>query len=289
MTQLQAGAVALEYEEFGDRDAPAILLITGLGGQLIDWPVAFCRSLAAEGFRVIRFDNRDTGLSDGFDDAGVPDLTALLSAGAGAVPYGLSDLAGDSVGLLDALGIGSAHLVGGSMGGMIAQLIAVEHPTRTRSLVSIMSTTGDPTVGQSPPELIAALAASSAEGREAVIEQAVSMLRSIGSEGVPEEEIRTVAAARYDRAHRPDGVTRQLAAVLTSVDRSALLAKVTAPATVIHGEADRLVDISGGRATALAIPGAEFLAIPDMAHDLPRAAFSPIIAAVVATARRADA
>ncbi|WP_028937988.1 alpha/beta fold hydrolase [Pseudonocardia spinosispora] len=286
MTRIKAGAVALEYEEFGSPDAPPMLLIMGLGGQLIDWPVAFCQGLVAEGFRVIRYDHRDTGLSDGLDGDGAPDLAAV-TAGTAEVPYGLSDLAADAVGLLDALGIRSAHVVGGSMGGMIAQLLAAQYSDRVRSLVSIMSTTGSPTVGRSAPELVAALTASSVGGREAVIEQAVSMFRSIGSAGVPEEEIRAVVAARYDRAHRPDGVARQLAAVVTAGDRTTMLAEVTAPAMVIHGEADRLVDISGGRATARAIPGAEFVSIPGMAHDLPKVAWPRIIAAIAATARRA--
>lgn len=175
------------------------------------------------------------------------------------------------------------------MGGMIAQLLAAQYPDRVPSLVSIMSTTGSPTVGRSAPELVAALTASSAGGRDAVIEQAVSMLRSVGSAGVSDEETRTVVAARYDRAHRPDGVARQLAAVLTSGNRTAMLAEVTAPAMVIPGEADRLVDVSGGRATARAIPGAGFVSIPGMAHDPQRGAWPRIISAIAATAGRAEA
>ncbi len=270
MTTAAANGMTIEYETFGDSGSPPVLLIMGLGGQLTAWDADFCRGLAAEGFYVIRYDNRDVGLSTWLDEAGDPDIGALL-VGTGHAPYAIADMAADAAGLLDALGIASAHIVGVSMGGMIAQTFALDYPERTRTLVSIMSTTGDPTVGQPHPEALATLMVPPATTREEAIELGVKGWRVIGSPGFgfDEDSVRERAAAAYDRATHPAGLARQLAAIITQPDRTASLASVTVPTLVIHGEADPLVDPSGGRATAAAIPGAELTLIPGMGHDLP--------------------
>ncbi|MEV4318560.1 alpha/beta hydrolase [Actinocrispum sp. NPDC049592] len=261
----------LEFETFGDSRDPALVLIMGLGAQLIDWQVEFCEGLVAEGFHVVRFDNRDVGLSDGSE-----------------APYVLADMAADTVGLLDRLGIERAHVVGVSMGGMIAQQLVIDHPGRVLSLCSIMSTTGDRSVGRGTPEALAALTRPAATSREQFIEGAVRAAGITGSPGfeTPVAELEERAARKYDRAYRPEGTQRQLQAVLASPDRTEGLRNVTVPALVIHGEDDPLVGVSGGRATAEAIPGAELMVIPGMGHDLPRALWPHVIEAITANARR---
>jgi pimeloyl-ACP methyl ester carboxylesterase len=270
MTSATANGISIEYETFGDPGAPPVLLIMGLGGQLTAWDPDFCRALAAAGFFVIRYDNRDVGLSTWFDDAGDPDIGALL-AGTASSPYAITDLAADAAGLLDALGIASAHIVGVSMGGMIAQTFAIDFPERTRTLVSIMSTTGDPTVGQPHPDALATLMVPPATSREEAIEQSVATWRVIGSTGFPfdEDRVREQAATDYERGFHPAGTARQLAAIITQPDRTKELSVLDVPALVIHGEADPLVDPSGGQATAAAIPGATLDLVPGMGHDLP--------------------
>jgi pimeloyl-ACP methyl ester carboxylesterase len=260
MTAIKANGITIEYETFGDAAAPPVLLIMGLGGQLIMWDAAFCTAIASAGYYVIRFDNRDVGLSTTFEDA------------TSSPAYTLSDMAADAAGLLDALGIESAHVVGASMGGMIAQTFAIEHPTRTRTLVSIMSTTGDQTVGQPTPESIAALLAPPPATRDEAIEAGLKIWRIIGSPGYPfdEQAVRERAAASYDRSFNPAGTARQIAAIMSQPDRTAALGEVRVPALVIHGEADPLVAPSGGKATAAAIPGARLKLVPGMGHDLPR-------------------
>jgi pimeloyl-ACP methyl ester carboxylesterase len=285
MPRVKAGTVELEYDEFGDVADPALVLVMGLGAQLIDWPEEFCRQLAGVGFRVIRYDNRDSGLSTNLDHLPVPDLGAVL-AGTQSPPYTLSDLAGDTVGLLDALGIDRAHVAGASMGGMIVQTLAIEHPDRLRSVTSIMSTTGDPAVGQSRPEAAAALTTPPPPGREDAIEYLVTLLRLTGSAEVTDDELRARATAGYDRARQPAGMARQLAAIVGGSDRTAALRNVTVPTLVVHGEADPLLDISGGRATAAAVPGAELLTVPGMGHDLPSSAWPAIIDAITRIAAR---
>jgi pimeloyl-ACP methyl ester carboxylesterase len=270
MTSATANGISIEYETFGDPGAPPVLLIMGLGCQLTAWDPDFCRALAAAGFFVIRYDNRDVGLSTWFDDAGDPDVGALL-AGTASSPYAIADLAADAAGLLDALGITSAHIVGVSMGGMIAQTFAIDFPERTRTLVSIMSTTGDPTVGQPHPDALATLMVPPATSREEAIEQSVATWRVIGSTGFPfdEDRVREQAATDYERGFHPAGTARQLAAIITQPDRTKELSVLDVPALVIHGEADPLVDPSGGQATAAAIPGATLDLVPGMGHDLP--------------------
>ncbi|MGA2210391.1 MAG: alpha/beta hydrolase [Acidimicrobiales bacterium] len=279
MSSAIANGITIEYETFGDPGSAAVLLIMGLGGQLTAWDLPFCNELADAGFYVIRYDNRDVGRSTWFDEAGEPGLAELL-AGSVSPAYTMSDMAADAAGLLDALGLDAAHIVGASMGGMIAQTFAIAYPERTRTLVSIMSTTGDRSVGQPHPQALAALAAPVPTSRDAVIAQSVEGGRIIGSTGYPfdEQAVRERAAAAYDRAFHPGGTARQLAAILSQPDRTTDLSAVRAPALVIHGEADPLVDPSGGRATAAAIPGAQLKLIPGMGHDLPPALTSEIVA-----------
>src|SRR5882757_171564 len=285
MPRVKAGVVELEYEEFGDPDAPALILVMGLGAQLIDWPEEFCRRLADRGFRVIRYDNRDSGLSTALDDLPVPDLGSVV-AGLASPPYTLSDLAGDTVGLLDELGIQRAHVVGASMGGMIVQTLAIEHPERLLSVTSIMSTTGNPAVGQASPEAITALTTTPPAERAEAIEYMVRLLRLIGSAEVSDAELRARATAGIDRARQPAGVARQMAAIVAAPDRTEALGAVRTPTVVVHGEVDVLLDVSGGRATAEAIPGAELVTVPVMAHDLPPSAWDTIIDAIARTAAR---
>jgi pimeloyl-ACP methyl ester carboxylesterase len=287
MPRATSNGLELEYDTFGAPSDPALVLVMGVGAQMIAWEPDFCGLLADEGFHVVRFDNRDIGLSTYLEELGVPDLASLV-AGASQAPYQLADMADDVVGLLDALGIEKGHVVGASMGGMIAQQFAIDHPDRLLSLCSIMSTTGDPTVGHSQPEALAALLRPAATSREQAIEQGAATSRVFGSPGFPrsEEELRAKAAASYDRAFHPAGAARQTAAIVASPDRTEGLRGVDVPTLVIHGEADQLIDQSGGKATAAAVPDAELLIISGMAHDLPRGAWPPIVEAIARNARR---
>jgi pimeloyl-ACP methyl ester carboxylesterase len=286
MPSVAANGINIEYTTTGDPDHPPLLLVMGLGAQLIAWDDEFVEALARRGFYVIRYDNRDVGRSTWFDDAGVPDIAAIVGGEEPVPIYLLADMASDAAGLLDALGIPTAHVLGASMGGMIVQSLAIQYPDRVRTLVSIMSTTGDPSVGQPHPEVLATLLAAPPTDREGAIDQSVKMWSVIGSSGFPfhEERIRAKAAAAYDRGFHPDGTARQTVAVLASPDRTSDLAQVTAPALVIHGESDPLVDLSGGRATAEAIPGASLWTIPGMGHDLPLELFEEIADRVAALA-----
>ena len=259
MTAIKANGITIEYETFGDASAPPVLLIMGLGAQLTLWDESFCGALAKAGYYVIRYDNRDVGLSTTFENA------------TSTPAYTVSDMAADAAGLLDALGIESAHIVGASMGGMIAQTFAIEHPTRTRTLISIMSTTGNQTVGQPTPDALAALLAPPPATRDEAIEAGLKVWRVIGSPGFAydEEAVRDRTAASYDRSFNPPGTARQLAAIMSQPDRTAALGEVKVPVLVIHGAADPLVAPSGGEATAAAIPGARLKLVPGMGHDLP--------------------
>jgi pimeloyl-ACP methyl ester carboxylesterase len=285
MPSTTANGITIEYETSGDPVHQPLLLIMGLGGQLIAWDDEFVTSMADRGFYVIRFDNRDVGRSTWFDEAGVPDLMAAL-AGDVQPPYRVSDMADDAAGLLEALGIESAHVFGISMGGMIAQALAIQHPARVRTLTSVMSTTGDPAVGAPHPEAVQALLAPPPADRQAAIEGSVTTWHVIGSPGFPahEDRIRAKAGQAYDRALHPDGTARQLVGILGSPDRTPDLAKVEIPTLVIHGESDPLVDPSGGRATADAVPGAVLWTIPGMGHDLPPELFEQIADRVAAHA-----
>ena len=263
--------IELAHQAFGDPDDPPVVLIMGFATQMLGWPDGLCHALGDRGLRVIRFDNRDIGLSTHLHDAPQPDLAAALRGDFSSAAYTLADMAGDVSGLLDACGLQRAHLVGASMGGMIAQTVAIEHPERVRSLTSIMSTTGDPSVGQPTQAAMATVMAPPAHSREGYVERTVRAYRVIGSPGYPLDEgaLRERAATSYDRAYDPVGVGRQFLAILASGDRTARLRDVRVPTLVIHGAHDALVDVSGGRATAAAIPGAELEVVPGMGHDFP--------------------
>jgi pimeloyl-ACP methyl ester carboxylesterase len=262
----------------------------GFATQMLGWPDEFCRLLAARNLFVVRFDNRDIGLSTHLHDAPPPDVMAAVAGDTSSASYTLSEMAGDTVGLLDALGLTSAHLVGISMGGMIAQTVAIEHPERVRTLTSIMSTTGDRSVGGATPEALGALLAPPATTREEAQARAVAAYRVIGSPGYPldEEALRERAGLSFDRAHDPAGVGRQLLAILASPDRTPRLGEVGVPTLVIHGAQDALVNVSGGRATAAAIPGSELAVLEGMGHDLPRELWPELVDRIAAHVARVE-
>jgi pimeloyl-ACP methyl ester carboxylesterase len=286
--ELTAPVAELElcYETFGGSDSPPLLLVMGLSSQMILWDDDFCELLASQGFWVIRFDNRDVGRSTLMRGAPIPKRWELLTRHVGAAAYSLDDMAQDAVGLLDHLQIAAAHVVGASMGGMIAQLIATNHPDRILSLVSIMSTTGARRVGRPQPRMARRLLRKGQRDREPYIEDHVETFRAIGSPGFvfDEEHLRARAGRCFDRGVYPAGSMRQLGAVVAARDRTRRLGQVTVPTTVIHGDSDPLVDVSGGRATADAIPGARLLILPGMGHDLPRELWPQIIGAIAETA-----
>jgi pimeloyl-ACP methyl ester carboxylesterase len=261
----------------------------GLATQMIAWHEDFCEELAGRGFHVIRFDNRDVGRSSPMRHLPVPTLRQLLLRSKKAAGYTLSDMAGDAVGLLDQLGIGRAHVVGASMGGMIAQMIAIEHPDRVLSLCSIMSNTGARWSGQPRLATYRVLLGTPPADRDTFIDHVVKMYRVIGSPGFDrdEDDLRDIAGRSYDRGRNPAGSGRQLAAIIASGDRTARLRSISVPTVVIHGTKDRLVSPSGGRATAKAIPGARLVTVEGMGHDLPRAAWPRIIGPIVENAARA--
>lgn len=264
--------IDIAYQRLGKPDAPAVLLIMGLAAQSIAWPDAFCQALVDRGLQVIRFDNRDAGLSTHITEAPPPNLPAALAGDLSSVSYTLSDMAADTVGLLDVLGFEKAHVAGASMGGAIAQTIAIEHPNRVHSLTSMMSTTGNMSVGQPSPEVLRELfSGPRATTREEVIQQMVRAFRAVGSPGFPadEQEVAERAGRAYDRSYDPIGVARQAIASVASGDRTERLRHLQVRTLVIHGLADRMCDVSGGRATAEAIPGAELVLIEGMGHDLP--------------------
>ena len=286
---VRIGEVTICAELLGPPGGRPLLLVHGLGAQLVDWPAQLLGGLVAAGFRVVRYDNRDVGLSTHLDALGMPDLVRDVGHPERA-PYLLADLADDAAGLLDALGVEMAHVVGVSMGGMVAQELAIRHPERVSSLCSIMSTTGDPSVGQPSPDALAVLLGPAPTDRSTAIEQSIAGARVVGSPGFPfdETERRARAAASYDRSHDAAGVARQLAAIVASPDRTTALAALTMPVLVIHGEADPLVAPSGGRATAAAVPGARLVTFPGMGHDLPTELIPTIVDHLVAHADMAD-
>jgi pimeloyl-ACP methyl ester carboxylesterase len=268
----RAGAVELAYETFGEPSGSPLVLIMGLAMQMLAWPDELCRLLAERGLYVVRFDNRDIGLSTHLHDAPRADVMAAFRGDTRSATYTLSDMADDTAGLLDALGLERAHVAGASMGGMIAQTLAIEHAERVRSLTSIMSTTGDRRVGTATEAAAVVLLAPPATSREGAVERAAAAYSVIGSPGFPPDAaaVRDRAARAYDRAYDPPGVARQLVAVLASGDRTERLRRLSVPALVIHGADDPLIQVSGGRATAAAIPGAELVVFEGMGHDLPR-------------------
>ncbi len=286
----RVGDVELAYETFGDPADPAVLLVMGLGTQMLGWHEDFCAALADRGLFVIRYDNRDVGRSSSMQGR-PPTPLQLLARSKKAAGYTLDDMAADGVGLLDALGVERAHVVGASMGGMIAQTIAARHPERVLSLASIMSNTGARFSGQPALRTYGVLLRPAPRDRAGYVEHTVRTFRAIGSPGFPrdEAELRDMAGRSYDRGHDPAGAGRQLAAIIASGDRTPLLRRIAVPTVVIHGSADRLVRPSGGRATAKAIPGARLVVVPGMGHDLPRGAWPQVLDAITRNAARAGA
>ena len=282
-----SNGIELAYQEIGDPQGEPLILVMGLATQMIAWDEEFCAMLAERGFRVVRFDNRDIGHSTYLDGAPVPGRVDLFLGRNPA--YLLSDMAADTTGLMDHLGIESAHVVGISMGGMIGQTLAIEHRERVRSLVSMHSTTGSRMVGHPTPKVFGLMLSEAPRTREAFVERIRRTYELIGSPAYPtdEERLRWVAEAAWDRGHNPRGVLRQLHAIASSGDRTRALRKLDLPVTVIHGTRDTLVRISGGRATARAIPGARLRVFEGLGHDLPRDLW-PIFADEIAdTAARA--
>ena len=264
--------IKISYQRIGDPKFPPVFLIMGAGAQMINWPEGFCMELASRGLHLIRFDNRDAGLSTHISDAPVPDFQAIQSGDFSTVTYTLSDMAADTVGLMEALGYDSVHLVGASMGGMIAQTIAIEYPHKVRSLTSIMSTTGNNSVGQPDYSVLASLGSPPYDNRQAYIDWQVRSRKALGSPKYPidEEVTAKIAGLAWDRDHDPMGMIRQAAAVIKSGDRTERLRSIKIPTLVIHGENDKMINISGGRAVAEAIPGAELVTFEGMGHDLPK-------------------
>ena len=283
------GELELCYETFGDRADPALVLIMGLATQMIAWRDDFCAGLAARGFFVVRFDNRDVGRSTTLDHLPVPTRGQLVRRDKRAASYTLEDMARDAIGLLDHLEIARAHVVGASMGAMIAQTVAAHHPERVLSLVSIMGSTGSRWSGQPRLRTAMLLLSVPPADRDEFVERVVKTFTVIGSPGFErdEAELRRFAEATFDRGRNPAAGSRQLAAILAMGDRTPALRQISAPTLVIHGSADTLVRPSGGRATAKAIPGSRLLEIRGMGHDLPREAWPQIIDAIVENAARA--
>jgi pimeloyl-ACP methyl ester carboxylesterase len=288
VAKIDANGIQIEYDTFGKPGSPALLLIVGLANQLIHWDEALCQQLARRGHYVIRFDNRDAGLSTKLAEAGIPDIGQIMEARRKGEeikpPYTIEDMADDAVGLLDALGIEAAHICGMSMGGMIAQTIALNHRQRVLSLISIYSHTGNPALPEPKPEAMECLFAPPPQEREANIAYSLKVFRTTSGSGFPLDEKwhRNIAAQAYDRAFYPEGVARQLAAVLTQKNRKPDLGSILVPTLVIHGADDPLVPLEGGEDTAEAIPGAELIIIDGMGHDLPHdGAWTKIINAMV--------
>jgi pimeloyl-ACP methyl ester carboxylesterase len=291
MPRAQTNGIELEYETFGDPSNPAMVLIMGLGVQMLGWDERFCNRLVDRGFFVIRFDNRDVGLSSKIEDGPMPNPLQLMAGDYSSASYTLDDMADDTAGLLDALDIEAAHVVGVSMGGMIGQTLACRHPERVLSLTSIMSSTGSQESGQPKPEVLAALITPVPSDRAGYVDATTNMFKLIGSPGYPpdEDELRTLIGASYDRSYHPAGFLRQLAAVAASGDRSKAIRNIKVPTLVIHGEDDPLIVLSGGEATAAAIPGSKLVKIPGMGHDLPPALWPQFIDGIVENAERAGA
>jgi pimeloyl-ACP methyl ester carboxylesterase len=277
--------VTIEYETFGSSDDPAVLLVMGFTAQMTAWRDGFCQMIADGGRFVIRFDNRDCGLSTKFDGVEV-DLAAALAAmrdrqPTPPAPYTLSDMAADAIGLLDHLGIERAHVLGASMGGMIAQTMAIDHPTRTRSMISVMSMPGDFQYGKPSPEAAAVLFSPPPTDRDAYIAASASSLVFQSKKYADAEASKAQAALSYDRSFYPQGAPRQLAAIYASGDRSTALAALDVPTLVVHGRDDTLIGPDGGLRTAELIPGANLLLLADMGHDMPEPLWPVLVDAIL--------
>jgi pimeloyl-ACP methyl ester carboxylesterase len=285
----KVGDVELCYEQFGQRDRPTVLLVMGLGTQMIGWHADFCGELADRGFHVIRYDNRDVGRSTHLSDRPAPKMRELLTRRIRRPAYLLADMAGDGIGLLEELGIERAHVVGASMGGMIAQTMASRHPERVLSLVSIMSSTGSRWTGQPAPRILPVFLQKPASSKEDYQERLVKLFKLVGSPGFErdDDELRELAGVGWDRGIDEAGFARQLGAIIASGHRAADLKRIRVPTLVVHGKSDRLVRPSGGQATARAIPGAKLELIDGMGHDLPRGVWPRILDGIEQTAARA--
>jgi pimeloyl-ACP methyl ester carboxylesterase len=286
MSQIKANGITIEYDELGPRDGVPYLIINGFGSQLTSWPDAWRQGLAAAGMRVVRFDNRDVGLTQKWDGI-VPDAREVVQAvregKKPAIPYTLSDMAADAAGLLDALGIDSAHVQGASMGGMIAQLMALEHPKKMRSLIQVFSTTGDRSLPPATPEAQAALLARPAgTDRASVIANALKGRRVYASTAHPFDEahLSELIGANYDRSYYPEGTSRQYAAIVAAEPRTERLKSLKVPALILHGTADTLIPAAGGRHSAEVIPGAEYHEIEGWGHDMPLPAI-PVVQGLI--------
>ncbi len=294
MTRVAVSGIEIEYERAGDPQAPALVFIMGLGAQLCGWDDDFIASFQQNGLQTVRLDNRDCGLSTKWpadEPLGLgPQLMAALQGQQVAAPYALTDLADDVVGLLDALAIPACHLIGASMGGMVAQLVALRAPGRVRSLTSIMSTTGERGLPPPEPRVLGPLLSPVGKEREERIARIVEIFRTIGSPPplFDETRIRARAARSYDRSFHPAGVVRQLLAILATPGRAAALGSLRVPALVIHGERDPLVPLACGQATAAAIPGARLLVLPGVGHELPSPLWPQLVEAITTHVRAAE-
>ena len=289
MSRATANGIEIEHETFGNPSGRPLLLIIGLGGQLLQWDESLCRDIASRGHYVIRYDNRDAGLSSKIDQAGEPNFTEALGkimrGDKSVAIYTMEDMADDAAGLLEALGIPAAHICGMSMGGMIAQTLALRHPSRVLSLTSIYSNSGNPRLPQPKPEVMGALITPPPAERDGYIQHMLNLFKLLAGPGFPFEEewVRRTMAASYDRCFYPQGMARQLIAILTQKNRAPALASIKAPTLVIHGTADPLVSVEGGKEMAAAIPGAELMLIEGMGHDLPHGgAWPKIVEAITA-------
>lgn len=296
MAQVRANGISIEYELSGPAEGPVLLMIHGVGAQLIRWPPALCERFEQAGFRTLRFDHRDVGLSMHLNDLGIPDIAAILAARSEGrvpeLPYTLSDMAADTVGLLDALGIASAHVLGVSLGGMVAQVMAIEHPARVLSLNLFMTQSGNPELPPSKPEALAILslpAPDPQQDREAFLGHQVALNRALGSPGypAPEAELRDIAARAADRAFNPAGPARQMAASRGAADRRPQLSALSVPALVVHGGDDPLFPPECGSDLSRTIPAAWLLEVNGMGHDLPAELFELYVGAVNANCARA--
>jgi pimeloyl-ACP methyl ester carboxylesterase len=288
MPQADVRGLIIEYEEAGDPNAPALLLINGLGQQLVGWDDDFFARLADLGFRVIRFDNRDVGLTTKLTAAGLPDMSGIMSGDA-APAYALDDMAADAAGLLEFLGIRSAHVIGVSMGGMIAQLLAINHPDRVLTLTSIMSDTGGRQEPSPTPEVLGIMLTPPPERREERIEFALRVRRALAGSAYPFDEDRERERARVvvDRSFSPDGTARQYAAILAARNREEELGRLSIPVLVIHGDEDPLIRPEHGRRTAAAVPGSELIMLPGVGHEIPTAVWEQVIGSIATHTARA--
>lgn len=283
--------MAIEYDSFGDPADPVLLLVMGFTAQMVQWDERFCRMLAGHGLHVVRFDNRDCGLSTKLDGAAV-DVDAVIKAAlleepVPAVPYTLREMAADAIALLDHLGVGRAHVLGASMGGMIAQQMAIDHPSRVATLISVMSQPGDPTVGQPSPEAAAALLTPPPADRDGYIAHSTTWQIWQSRKYRSDELSRRNAARDWDRSFYPEGGPRQLAAIYASGSREAGLSALAVPTLVIHGLDDTLIAPDGGERTAELVPGATLMLVEDMGHDFPEPLWPALVEAIVGHVRRA--